>query len=92
VEFLAGVRRTGIEAGSYKVGWTRLSAGGRKRRAAAMAAGPGTGSWGQGASSGTAGDGDGRGLDDSVADAPSSRFGEGVSLPAPCRLSRTRRR
>ena len=39
-EFLAGVRRTSIEAGRYKAGWTRLSAGGRKRRAAALAAGP----------------------------------------------------
>ncbi len=74
-EFLAGVRR--IEAGRYKVGWTRLSAGGRKRRAAAVAAGPGKGSRGQGASSGAAGDGDGRGLDDRVADAPPSRFVEG---------------
>jgi hypothetical protein len=42
-EFLAGVRRTSIEAGRYKAGWTRLSAGERKRRAAAVAAGPGTG-------------------------------------------------
>ena len=42
-----------------------------------MAAGPGTGSRGQGASSGAAGDGDGRGLDDRLADAPPSRFGEG---------------
>jgi hypothetical protein len=33
-EFLAGVRWTKIEAGRYKkAGWTRLSAGGRKRRA-----------------------------------------------------------
>jgi len=39
-KFLAGVRRASIEAGRYKVGWTRLSAGGRKRRAAALAAGP----------------------------------------------------
>jgi len=29
--FLAGVRRTKIEAGKYKVGWMKLSAGGRKR-------------------------------------------------------------
>ena len=42
-EFLAGVRRTSIEAGRYKAGWMRLSTGGRKRRAAAVAAGPGTG-------------------------------------------------
>jgi hypothetical protein len=59
------------------VGWTRLIAGGRKRRAAAVAAGPGRGSRGRGTSSGAAGDGDGRGLDDCVADAPPSRFGEG---------------
>ena len=39
-EFLAGVRRTSIETKRYKAGWTRLSAGGRKRRAAASAAGP----------------------------------------------------
>ena len=45
------------------VGWTRLIAGGRKRRAAAVAAGPGRGSRGRGTSSGAAGDGDGRGLD-----------------------------
>ena len=77
-EFLAGVRRTSIEAGRYKAGWwTRLSAGRRKRRAAAVAAGPGTGSRGRGASSGAAGDGDGQGLEDRVADAPPSRFREG---------------
>jgi hypothetical protein len=76
-EFLAGVRRTSIEAEMYKAGWTRLSAGRMKRRAAAVAAGPGTGSRGRGASSGVAGDGDGQGLDDRVADAPPSRFGEG---------------
>ena len=29
-EFLAGVRRTSIETGRYKAGWTRLSAGGRR--------------------------------------------------------------
>ena len=39
-EFLVGVRRTSIEARRYKAGWTRLSADGRKRRAAALAAGP----------------------------------------------------
>ena len=77
-EFLAGGRRTSIKAGRYKAGWwTRLSAGGRKRRAATVAAGPGTGSWGPGASSGAAGDGDGQGLDDRMADAPPSRFREG---------------
>ena len=37
------MRRTSIEAGRYKVGWTRLSTGERKRRAAAVAAGPRTG-------------------------------------------------
>ncbi len=82
-EFLAGVRRTGIEAGRYKVGWTRLSAGGRKRMVAAVAAGPRTGSRGQGASLGTAGDGDGRGLDDRVADAPPVTFRRGGSLLPP---------
>jgi hypothetical protein len=74
------VRRTsiGIEAGRYTTGWwTRLSAGGRKRRVAAVAAEPRRGSRGRGASSGAAGDGDGRGLDDRVADAPPSCFGEG---------------
>ena len=34
MEFLAGVRRTKIEAGRYKAGWTRLSTGGMKRRVA----------------------------------------------------------
>jgi hypothetical protein len=29
-EFLAGKRRTSIEAGRYKAGWTRLSTGGRR--------------------------------------------------------------
>ena len=69
--FLAGVRRTKIEAGRYKAGWMRLSAGGRKRGA------------GEGVSSGVAGDGDGRGPDDRWADAPPSRFRGGVSLLAP---------
>ncbi len=79
MEFLAGVRMMSIETGRYKTGWTRLSAGGRKRRAAAVTAGPGTGSRGRGASSGAVGYGDGRGLelDDRVADAPQSRFEEG---------------
>ena len=39
VGFLAGVRRTKIEAGRYKAGWMRLSAGGRKRGVAALVAG-----------------------------------------------------
>jgi hypothetical protein len=77
VEALAGVRRTSIEAGRYKAGWTRLSAGGRKRRAKASAAGTGTGSQGQGANPGAAGDGDAWGPDDRAADAPPLRFGEG---------------
>jgi hypothetical protein len=34
-EFLARERKMKIEAGRYKAGWTRLSAGGRKRRATA---------------------------------------------------------
>ena len=73
-----GVRRTNIKAGRYKAGWTRLSAGGRKRRTKALAAaGTGTGSRGRGASSGVAGDGDAWGPDDRTADAPPSRFGGG---------------
>ena len=47
VEFLGGVRKTSSEAERYKVGWTKLSMGGRKRRAKASAAGHGTGSRGQ---------------------------------------------
>ena len=39
-EFLAGVGRMSIKARRYKAGWTRLSAGGRKRRVPALAAGP----------------------------------------------------
>jgi len=76
-EALAGVRRTSIEAGGYKAGWMRLSAGGSKRRVKALAAGTGTGSRGRGVSSGAAGDGNAWGLDDRVADAPPSRFREG---------------
>ena len=74
---LAGVRRTSIEAGRYKAGWTRLSTGGRKRRAKALAAGTGMGSQGWGGSSGLAGDGNTWGPDAREADAPPSRFGEG---------------
>ncbi len=77
VGFLVGVRRMKIEAGRYKAGWMRLSAGGRKRRAAALVAGTRTGSQGRGASLGVAGDGDGRGPDDRAADAPLSCFGGG---------------
>ena len=81
---LAGVRRTKIEAGRYKVGWMRLSAGRRKRGVAASVAGTRTGSQGPGASSGVAGDGDGRGPDDRAADAPPVTFWRGGgSLPAP---------
>jgi hypothetical protein len=73
-----------IEAGRYKVGWMRLSAGGRKRGAAASVAGTCAGSQGCGASSGVAGDNDGRGPDDRAAYAPPRRvLDEGVSPPAP---------
>jgi hypothetical protein len=82
--FLAGVSRAKIETGRYKVGWMRLSAGGRKRGAAASVAGTRTGSQGPGTSSGVAGDGDGRGPDDRAADAPPRHiFKGGGSLPAP---------
>ena len=78
------MRRTSIEAGRYKAGWTRLSAGGRKRRAKASAAGTGTGSQGRGANPGAAGDGDAWGPDDRAADAPRSRFGEGGLSSCSC--------
>jgi hypothetical protein len=81
--FLAGARRTKIEAGRYKAGWMRLSAGGRKKWAAALVAGTRTGSQGRGASSGVAGDGDGRGPDDLAADAPPVTFRRGGSLFPP---------
>ena len=84
--FLAGVRRTKIEAGryKYKAGWMRLSAGGRKRGAAALVAGTRMGSQGWGASSGVVGDGNGRGPDDRAADAPPVAFRRGgVSPPFP---------
>ncbi len=83
--FLAGVRRTKIEAGRYKAGWMRLSAGGRKRGVAALVAGIRTGSQGWGASSGVVGDGDGnsRGPDDLAADAPPIAFWRGWSLLLP---------
>ena len=84
-ELLAGVWSTMIEAGRYRAGWTRLSAGRRKRRAAASAAGTGMGSLGHGASSSAAGDGDGQGLDDRSVDATLLRFGGGMGslLPHP---------
>ncbi len=91
-EFLAGVRRTVIEAGRYKVGWTRLSEGGRKRSAAAVAAGPGTGSRGQGASLGEAGDAMAEDWTTAWRMPPRRVLERVVSPPAPCRLSRTRRR
>ena len=85
VGYLAGVRRTKIEAGRYKAGWMRLSAGGRKRGVAALVAGTRKGSQGWGASSGVAGDGDGRGPDDRAQQIPPRRVSEGgVSPPAPC--------
>ncbi len=58
-------------------GWTRLSAGRRKRRAAASAAGTGMGSLGHGESSGAVGYVDGRGLDDRSVDATLVCFGGG---------------
>jgi hypothetical protein len=75
--FLVGVRRTKIEAGRYKAGWMRLSAGGRKRGTAASVARTRMGSQGPGASSCVAGDGDCRGPDDRAADAPSVTFSRG---------------
>ena len=77
------MRRTKIEDGRYKAGWMRLSAGGRKRWAAALVAGTRTGSQGRGASLGVAGDGDGRGPDDLAADAPPITFRRGGSLFPP---------
>ncbi len=81
--FLAGVRRMKIEAGRYKAGWMRLSAGGRKRVEAASVTGTRSGSQGRGASSGVAGDGDGRGPDDRAADAPPIMFWRGGPLFPP---------
>ena len=74
-----------IEAGRYRAGWTRLSAGRRKRRAATLAVKTRMGSRGRGASSGAADDGDGRGPDDRSVDATLSRFGGGMGslLPHP---------
>ena len=83
--FLAGVRRTKIEARRYKAGLMKLSVGGRKRGAAALVAGTRMGSQGWGASSGVVGDGDGdgRGPDDRAADAPPRHVSEGGSLLPP---------
>jgi hypothetical protein len=94
-EALAGVRRTSIEDGRYKAGWTRLSAGGRKRRTKASAAGTGTGSRGRGVSSGVAGDGDAWAPGDpaTARQMPLHHVSErGVSPPAPRRSLRTRGR
>ncbi len=82
-EFLVGVRRTKIEAGRYTAGWTRLNAGGRRRRVRALVVETRTGSQGRGASLGVAGDSDSRGLDNRAADAPPSRFGRGGSSSRP---------
>ncbi len=66
------------------VGWTRLNAGGRRRRATASVGETRTGSQGWGASLGVAGDSDGWGPDDRTADAPPRRISEGgVFLPPP---------
>ena len=80
-EFLAGVRRTKIEARRYKAGWARLSAGGRKRRATAPVVETRTGSQGHGVSLGVAGDSDGWGPDDRASDAPPCHVSESVGLP-----------
>ena len=68
----------------------RLSAGGRKRGAAALVAGTRRESQGWGASSGVAGDGDSRGPEDRAADTPRRDSEGGVSPPAPRRSSQTR--
>ena len=98
-EFLEGVRRTKIEAGRYKAGWMRLSAGGRKRRAAEEEEGGSVGGRdpdrdkGRGASLGVAGDSDGWGPDDRASDAPPVTFRKGgVSPPASRRSPQTRGR
>ena len=73
-----------------KAGCMRLSAGGRKRGAAALVAGTRRESQGWGASSGVAGDGDSRGPEDRAADTPRRDSEGGVSPPAPRRSSQTR--
>jgi hypothetical protein len=84
VGFLAGVRRTKIEARRYKMGSMKLSVGGRKRGVAALVAGTRMGSQGWCASSGVVGDGNGRGPDNRAADAPPVAFRRGgVSPPFP---------
>ena len=81
-EFLVGVRRTSIEARRYKAGWTRLSAGGRKNRVAALAAKSEAGSQGEIAGLGAASNDDGRGLDNRAVDA-THHASEGSPLPPP---------
>ena len=73
MEFLVGVRRTKIEAGRYTAEWTRLNAGGRRRRVRALVVETRTGSQGRGASLGVVGDSDGWGPDDRASDAPPFR-------------------
>jgi hypothetical protein len=78
------VRRTKIKARRYKVRWTRLSAGGRKRRATASVVETRTGSQGHGVSLGVAGDSDSWGPDDRTSDAPPVAFQKvGVFLLPP---------
>ena len=70
-----------IKDGRYRAGWTRLSAGRRKRRAAALVARTRMESRGRGVSSEVAGDGDGNGRrpDDRLVDAtPPCRVLEGA--------------
>ncbi len=64
------------------MGWTKVNAGGRRRRATALVVETRTGSQGGGASLGVAGDSDCWGPDDRVADAPPVAFRKGgVFLP-----------
>jgi hypothetical protein len=81
--FLAGVRRTKIEAGRYTAGWTRLNAGGRRRRATASVVETRTGSQGRGASLGMAGGSDSWGPDDRAVDAPPIMFRKGGGFLPP---------
>jgi hypothetical protein len=90
-EFLAGVRRMSIEARRYKAGWrwTRLSTGGRKRRAAASAAGPPVP--GAGDELGRGGQRRWPGTGRPRCGCPPVAFQRGVSPPATCRYTRRRR-
>jgi hypothetical protein len=56
------------------VGWAKVNAGGRRRRATASVVETQTGSQGQGASLGVAGDSDCWGPDNRVADVPPVAF------------------